>query len=796
MPALLEPPQESFASTTDRSRTLARRFLVTTARFLVVLTLAAMAGGGWYLARKGFGRKWRGLVVEELHKHGVEASVRRLTLDPFRGLVAQDVRIFNYKKRENTIAQISRISLDVNYAALLQHQPFLNAIDIRNAQVTLPLPDGADPKLPHAQIKNLHAHIYFPPEQIYVSQADGIFCDIRISATGQLIKRNDYKPSKRVTPEEWQARLAILQRVVSELNQVKFSERPRLQIKFSGDVAQLENARVEGSLQTGPWQRGNYLARKVTMTGEFADQTLSIRQCELQDDLGRFSASATWQLSAGELQFQARSSLNLRTLLESVGLSRLVSDVAFLAPPRFEISGLAKLGEGQPQWQAIGHAVLDRFAYKGIPFLSANAEFSWDGERTMVRDIHLRHQSGELVGRFLDAPNDFRIDLASTIDANALRSLAPADMREFVNDWDWPHASNVQLSIRGPSAAAATWKGDGTLQLERGRFRTIGFNSASANVHFGDGTVTYENFRVARDEGTATGTFVYDFAHHETRLSDVVSGLRPTEAIYWIDPKLLKIVTPYKFQKPPAITASGIYQFRGGKNTRLEINVDSPGGMDYVFLGKTLPFDRINAKLLLTDDRLQISELNGTIFSGTMRGGADISLAKNDQRYRATMTVDQVDFPRLTDLYFKYKTAAGSMNGRYEWTGSGSEARTMNGKGEVEVRNGDVFAIPLFGPLSDILNKIMPGVGYRVARKANMSFTIKDGIIRTSDFHVDGGTFGMVGLGNAHFLDDKIDFDVRIDASGAGFVLTPLYKFFEYKAEGSLKKPDWHPKIF
>ena len=111
MPAILEPPQESFAPATNRSRTFARRFLVTAARFLVVLILGAMAGGGWYLARKGFGRKWRGLVVEELHKHGVEASVRRLTLDPFRGLVAQDVRIFNYKKRENTIAQVSRISL-------------------------------------------------------------------------------------------------------------------------------------------------------------------------------------------------------------------------------------------------------------------------------------------------------------------------------------------------------------------------------------------------------------------------------------------------------------------------------------------------------------------------------------------------------------------------------------------------------------------------------------------------------------------------------------------------------------
>jgi hypothetical protein len=54
----------------------------------------------------------------------------------------------------------------------------------------------------------------------------------------------------------------------------------------------------------------------------------------------------------------------------------------------------------------------------------------------------------------------------------------------------------------------------------------------------------------------------------------------------------------------------------------------------------------------------------------------------------------------------------------------------------------------------------------------------------------------MVGHGDANFVDDKIDFDVRIDASGAGFVLTPLYKFFEYQAEGSLSHPTWRPRNF
>src|SRR6185295_19514130 len=94
--------------------------------------------GGWYLARKGFGRQWRYKIVEELHKRGVEASIQRLTLDPFRGLVARNVRIFDYKHHENTIAVISEIALDINYAALLHRQPFLNALDIRGAELTIP----------------------------------------------------------------------------------------------------------------------------------------------------------------------------------------------------------------------------------------------------------------------------------------------------------------------------------------------------------------------------------------------------------------------------------------------------------------------------------------------------------------------------------------------------------------------------------------------------------------------------------------------------------------------------------
>src|SRR3989475_1635559 len=237
MPPVLEAPQVR-PPRQRRKPTWTHRIVVTFMRLVILGVILGVGGGGYYLAKRGFGRQWRDRVVEELRKHGVEANIGRLTLDPFRGLIAKNVRIFDYKNHENILALISEVSLDINYAALIHHEPFLNALDVRDAQIILPF-KTAEEKNDRAVLTNLRAHVYFPPEQIYVSQAEGIFCGVRISATGQLIKRADYQPQSQLSPEEWRKRLSILQRIAAELQKFSFpAERPSLQVKFSGDLDQ------------------------------------------------------------------------------------------------------------------------------------------------------------------------------------------------------------------------------------------------------------------------------------------------------------------------------------------------------------------------------------------------------------------------------------------------------------------------------------------------------------------------------------------------------------------------------
>jgi hypothetical protein len=796
MPSTLlpEPPRPRLHR--GRVRHPARvRFALIFLRLAIVLILVGFAAGGWYLAKKGFSRNWRNKVVEELHKRGVEASVRRLTLDPFRGLIARDVRVYDYKKRERTLAVVSEISLDINYAALFHHQPFLNALDIRNGNLTIPLPP-VEGQVAKAELKRFRAHVYFPPERIEVSQAEGLFCGVRVSASGQLIKRETYEQSQG-SAEETARRLRLLQTLVTTLERFRYpGAAPELQVKFSGDLSQLEDAHVEATLRGSRIMHGDYEARDFYLAAEWKEHTCTIPQLEWSDAAGRFAGTGTWSRVNGRATFQVRSSVALKPLLDSFGFGGMLNDITFHSPPHIEASGSATIAAAEKEFEVVGKFSGEKFSYHGVDFEGANFDFAWDGTRAMLRDIRLRHRSGQVNADLLDAPNDFRLNLDSSLVPDAFESVLPERLRPFLRQWGWQRSPNIHLSLRGTSRAPASWHGDGTLAFNRTRFRGVWMNSASANIRFGDGVLALEDFRVTRDEGIATGSFAYDSARNEVRLTNVQATLKPGEAIMWIEPRFWEHVAPYRFHHTPHVMANGVVQFGAGKQTHLQIDVNAHGGMDYTFIDKVLPFDRIVGQLLFTDDRLQILGLKGRLFSGDLNGSADISLAKNDRHYTAKIEVEKTDFPKLTDLYFKYKTSQGDLSGRFDFTGVGSDARFLQGEGRVKVTDGNVFAIPIFGPLSELVSKMFAGVGYSVAREATAPFTIKEGVIHTDKLRVSGKLFAMLGHGDVDFLRNKLDFDIRIDAAGPGAVLTPLYKLFEYHGEGSLTKPIWRPKRF
>jgi hypothetical protein len=158
--------------------------------------------------------------------------------------------------------------------------------------------------------------------------------------------------------------------------------------------------------------------------------------------------------------------------------------------------------------------------------------------------------------------------------------------------------------------------------------------------------------------------------------------------------------------------------------------------------------------------------------------------------------LDRVDFRDLTRLYFGYEESRGTLTGDYAFRATAGEERSMSGRGSLLIKDGNVLAMPILGPLSVLLGDVVPGLGYQTAREATADFTISDGVITTRNLLIKGTGFSLIGGGTIHYLEDRMNMNIRLNAQGLpGVVLFPVSKMLEYESVGPARNPKWRPRI-
>ena len=767
-----------------------RRVLLT----LFALVLVALGAALWYASQRGFTSKWRGYVREEFRKRGVEVTLQRLTLDPARGLVAREVRVFDARDRRRTLAVIDEMALQVNYANLVRGRPFLDALDLREASLSLPI-DPAQPRGPTLDIARLNARVFLPPQQFYLAHADAEILGLRVSAAGRLIHPEAFRPSpegrRPLAPE-------LIERIFAEIRAVHFEdEAPAVHLAFSGDLLQPEQIFVDVTLWGERLRREEYALRSLYVAASYRGGIVDLKQLTATDETGALRVSGVWKPAARQAQLQLRSGLDVLALARAGRDLPWLADLTLYAPPELDLRVEMTLGETF-SCQALGRVTLPKFAFREVIFENGGADFSWDNGKWSLREVRVARADDEQVtGDVLAVPGDFRVRLQSTINPRALRPWLSGMAAETLGQFEFASPPELALEARGKGPALDLLTIEGEMTVGAASFRGVPAEKAKATVRYAEGVLSIAPFEVERAEGAGGGGLHFDFRRDEVRLDKIRASVNPPEVAMWVDPRLVKDLLPYRFPaQPPQVLIDGVVHTKRGPTTRLAIQVDAPAGMDYTFLRKNLSSPRASAKLLFTPDRLKISDLSAALFGGVLKGGADISLVREKPAHSASLTLDNVNFASLTKLYFNYDDSQGRLRGRYNFSGRGDDARVMEGRGELTVTNGNIFAIPFLGPLSGVLNGIVPGMGHDVARQATASFAINDGVITTKDLVVQGNGFSMIGNGRLFFLDDRMNFDMRINAQGLpGVLLFPVSKLFEYTADQKLSKPEWRMKI-
>ena len=143
----------------------------------------------------------------------------------------------------------------------------------------------------------------------------------------------------------------------------------------------------------------------------------------------------------------------------------------------------------------------------------------------------------------------------------------------------------------------------------------------------------------------------------------------------------------------------------------------------------------------------------------------------------------------------------GMLSGRVDLSGDFKEDfRTrLHGEGRVAIEQGQLFRVPLFGGLSRILSKIVPGFGYTSQTAFDARYTIAENAIRFDPIELQGDVLSVSGAIQVGF-DQRLSGTVRVKLLREGLLaeliqgLTwPVSKLLEVRLTGTLKDPGWRP---
>lgn len=774
-------------------------------RFVLVLVFVGIPATALYLREAGIGFGAKEALARALGNNAIEVSIGRLALDPFAGLLARDIAIHDRNEGGRLIAKISDIALSLNLNELAHGRVVVDKLSLENAGVSIPV--GNSETAPRFEVQGVYAEVILLGDQLRLSRFEGLVEGIRVELTGLFLNPSAFRihPSPKSAKTGSGAKTGnattpgFVGKILGELATWKFPDgSPTLHATLEADLAKPDSLRVDNfALRSGEILGKGWRLQEMEIRGRYADGALRIPRFFLKDATGALEASVEWSKSDGTVDGAVLSTLDPTPFVGLfAGKNEAMASLSFPKPPQVEARITVKTGEAKPEISVTGMVLAPSFSFKGTDFREAGCHFAWKDGVVYARDVRFSVGRGVFDGQVWVAPEDFRISAENSIAPTSLIGLFDPKTREFLSKMEFDDLPDVSVSLRGTKLDFANIQGKGHLKLGRTAMRGSWLDSAEADFEIGDRCVTYRNFLIKTGDGRGTGSFAYDVGMQEARLTDIRSTLVPYDVLMWIDPKIAEAVKPYRFRVPPSATVQGKVHLKDATKNNLAIHIESAEGLDYDLLRRTLHFGKTSAQVNVVGTKVNADIRKAALMGGDVNLKAVVSIDAKDPTFGADVKLNRVNFAQLTKLYFNYDDSKGVMSGNYKFQARMGEENLMRGSGNIRVEDGNVFAIPVLGPFSEILGAVLPGVGYQTARLATADFTAANEIINTKNLVIEGAGFSMFGSGDIHFMTSRLDMSMRLNARGIpGLVFYPVSKLLEYVSTGTVSEPAWRPKI-
>jgi hypothetical protein len=843
-------------------------------RLLWLGVLAVVVLLGFYLTTSAFSQRWRLFVIQQLDVRGVYVDFDRLTIDPFRGLVARNVHVFNDQARHQLVAKVERVNLDFDFGKLLRGEFNVEALDLAETYVSLPV-DPEHPELIVVDIKDLTARIFLMDDRLDIKKAEGVLEGIHLSVTGSLnLPQSQEDPEKRKKDSEQNAAKRLkfirdnrqqIQAGIQWLGRFQFAKKPRVEVAVQGSLEKLQELEARMSVSVQGLGYGTYLCERVELQAQYNAGFFDLTRLHMKDRLGTVDASGGWQMGGDEVRFQLSTSADLQGLAAAFFDQEALKELVLYESPNLSMDGIwyvkGAKSKGARPLNVLGKLQCGRFNSRGEIFDGLAVNFGVDPVGLYLRDGLLKHKTGTLSFQTMyHVEQGLRYRATVRMDPAAFLPFVSRDMtRELIKRFKFKETSSIYARIEGggPELKPDVMRTLARVEARDFSYRGVAFDEAEGDIELAGPINFYRNMTARRGGGIGMADEVY-VNHRErwVRLKGVSGTLEPVAVTSCFVPNVADYISRYRLSGDTEVSVSGTVgwaderhndlkvTFRDAKGTGIyslwgedyaiqgpqgevgykkrDLSFDIKGGLfgrpmtalgkvnlrpgatDYTVSVKagSLPYEVVGERLPFSDVVVGVAaekqtvafDVGAKIFGGgvTLRG--DVGTVKEPYPFKGEIRLNGASFRQFAQTYSPGFDTEGDLTGHFNFSGVLNDWKKLKGEGAAIIVNGNLYAIPIIGPLTPLLGALFPAPikGYNVAKEANCTYRVGEGFILTDNLEAFTSAFKIVSNGKVDFIGNEIRFGAQVRVRGLpGIVLRPVSELLEYKATGTVGNPVW-----
>ncbi len=601
-------------------------------------------------------------------------------------------------------------------------------------------------------------------------------------------------------------------------------------VQFSGTLAPTTNAiapeaalagwtnllpyQIEWSAGAGALKTHGLDAEEILCAGHWSAPKLALTQLHAKLYRGALDATAQLDAVSREFAFDATSDFDLKQVV-SLLVEKTPDWFAQLAVgelPRLRGAGTVVLpfwtnhapdwrSEVRPTLQLAGEVALTNVAFQGIAADWVYSHITCTNRFWRLPDFSMGRPEGllRLSPALNEVTGDFHSKIYSTIDVTAPRALLDAETQAGLNLCQftvppviegefWGHGNNFdRIGFRGRVA------------LTNFTFRELNTDAVVTEINYTNRVLAAIEPRLWRGtQSLAAAGITADLNTKRVYFTNGFSTMDPGPLTHAIGPVVEAAMAPYHFLEAPTVRFEGYIPLSDPND--VDIRFDALAG---AFASLKFKVPRISAHVHWFTNTLTVTNVQADFYDGTGQGWAHFIFPETPGA-QFTFSVNTTN-TNLRLLMADLSPQSSNLDGRFNLELAITDAntedlRSWNGFGHVQLRDGLIWDIPVFGVLSKPLDVIMPGIGHSRIAKGSANFVIANSVIRSDDLEMRAPTMRLQYRGTTDFdglIKARVTAEPLRDTPILGplmnMALWPVAKLFEYKITGTLSEPKLAP---